>query len=339
MGWEQEAEKLRFDENKSWVQTAKELKHYFPDLDVQQIVEKIRAKLRRSDRYKTKGSITFENKKEPTADDIASFYDSMKRQNEAVMKLESKQNKANIRIDSDKPILLSFWGDWHIGAKGVDYQQMDKDSETLKRLNNNYMIGMGDYKDNINAFVIPGAVQEDTTTQDMQDLVVQMKFRETAGKWLAIIRGCHEDWDKKIAGKDFVQSLCDITNSVNLWHGGIINLTVGDVEYRIGARHKYKNESSLNTTNTQRNFINEYGPCDIVATGHKHFCEIQHTARMGEETIYIRSGSYKAYDEFGQKLAGYEGVMGIPSCILYPDKRLIIPFKYLDDAVKVFENL
>lgn len=337
--WKQEAERLRFSENRSWVQIAKELKHYFPDLDIQQVVEKIRTHVRRLEGYKTKGKVTFENIKQVTEEDVAFFYEAMKRQNAAIMKLETKQNKANINIDSDRPILLSFWGDWHLGAKGVDYEQMDKDIETLNNLENNYIIGMGDYKDNMNAFVIPGAVQEDTTTQDMQDLVVQMKFRETADKWIAIIRGCHEDFDRKIAGKDFIQSLCDITNSVNLWHGGIVNLTVGEVEYRIGARHKYKNESGLNTTNTQRNFVNEFGQCDIVGTAHKHFCELQHTSRMGEETIYLRSGTYKVYDEFGQKLAGYIGARGIPSCILYPDRKLIIPFKYLDDAVRVFEKI
>jgi len=94
MAWMEEAEALRFDENRSWVQTAKELKHYFPDLDLQQTVEKIRMKLRRSDRYKTKGKVTFENIKQPTEDDVAFFYEAMKRQNEAIMKLETKQNKA-----------------------------------------------------------------------------------------------------------------------------------------------------------------------------------------------------------------------------------------------------
>ena len=31
--WKAEAERLKFDENKSWTEVADELSHYFPDLD------------------------------------------------------------------------------------------------------------------------------------------------------------------------------------------------------------------------------------------------------------------------------------------------------------------
>ena len=53
----------------------------------------------------------------------------------------------------------------------------------------------------------------------------------------------------------------------------------------------------------------------------------------------MRSGSYKLYDEYGQKLAGYEGAYGIPSAILYPDKRLMIPFRNISDAVNIFKRI
>ena len=42
------------------------------------------------------------------------------------MNLESKQNKADIHLDDDKPVGIAFWGDWHIGAKGADYERFDK---------------------------------------------------------------------------------------------------------------------------------------------------------------------------------------------------------------------
>ena len=337
--WKEEAERLRFEKGLSWSKIAGHLKGEFPELDNQQVLEKARGYIRSLDKYKTKGNITFENKNEPTEQDIETFYEAMKKQNAAMMKLETKQNRANISLETDKPILLAFWGDWHLGAKGVDYKQHDEDEDLIRSTDGIYIIGMGDYKDNGNGFVIPASPQENTTPTDMQDKIVQMKFEHTAEKWLAIIRGCHDDWDKRNANKDFIQSLCDITNSINLWHGGIINLTVGNVEYRIGARHKYKNESGLNTTNTQRNFVNEFGQCDIVGVAHKHFCEVSHLSRMGEQTVYLRSGTYKSYDEYGQKLAGYEGAYGVPACILYHDEKIVIPFRSLKQAVKVFKGL
>lgn len=342
MSWVEEAERLKFDEGKSWTEVAKKLNKYFPDLNEQQIFEKVRGKLRQTDRYKTKGKITYENKRQPTKQDVINLYEQMKKTNQAIMNLESKQNKADIHLDDDKPVGIAFWGDWHIGAKGADYERFDKDTEIIKNTDGLYVIGTGDYKDNSNAFVHPASTQEDIITTDLQDKVVEMKIKdisETSNNILALVRGCHDDWDKRNSNKDFIQNLCDISDSVNMWHGGIINLTVGDYEYRIAARHKYKNESGLNTTNTQRNFINEFGHCDIVAVAHKHFCELHHTKRMGEETVYLRSGTYKLYDEFGQKLAGYEGMYGVPVVILFPDRKEMIPIKSLETATEMLRDL
>ena len=342
MDWVEEAERLKFDEKKSWTEVAKIMQKHFPDLTEHQVWNKVRDKLRQTEKYKTKGKITYEDKKEPTEQDVIDFYEQMKKTNQAIMKLESKQTKADICLDENKPIGIAFWGDWHIGAKGVDYGRHDKDAEIIKNTDGLYVIGTGDYKDNANAFVHPASTQENIVTTDLQDKIVEMKIKdvsETSNNVIALVRGCHDDWDKRNSNKDFISHLCEISDSINLWHGGIINLTVGDVEYKIAARHKYKNESGLNTTNTQRNFVNEFGHCDVVAFAHKHFCELQHTKRMGEETIYLRSGTYKLYDEFGQKLAGYEGIHGVPVVILFPDRKEMIPIKSLETAAEMLKEL
>jgi len=339
LDWKQEAERLKFEQGRSWTQVAEALAPRFPELNKKQVWEKVRTALRRTDQYKTKGKITFEDIASPTSLDIDEYYELLKKTNAAVMRLESKQTKTTLHIDDDRPIGIAFWGDWHVGARGVDYEQLDADQALIERTDGLYVIGMGDYKDNGNALVHPASTQETVATTDMQDKIVMRKFEQTADKYLAVIRGCHDDWDKRNSNKDFIQVLCDITGAVNLWHGGIVNLTVGDQEYRIGARHKYKNESGLNTTNTQRNFVNDFGHCDIVAFAHKHYAEMQHTVRMGEETIYLRSGAYKRYDEFGQKLAGYEGGLGVPVVILYPDTHAMVPIRSLAQACEALGRM
>jgi hypothetical protein len=339
LDWKQEAEKLKFEQGKSWTETAEILRpKYFPELTSQQAWEKVRSALRRSDAYK-KGKITYEDKREPTEADVEEYYQALKQINAAAMRLENKQTRTSISIDDDKPIAVCFWGDWHLGAKGVDYDQHDKDTEIIATTDGLYWIGQGDYKDNASALVHPGSTQETIAPTDMQDKIIEYKFRQVDKNNLANSRGCHDDWDKRNANKDFIQHLCGITGAVNLWHGGIVNLTVGDAEYRIAARHKYKNESGLNTTNTQRNFINDFGHCDIVAMAHKHIFEIHDTQRMGNQTIYLRSGCYKRYDEFGQKLAGYEGIYGVPTVILYPDRKEMIAVKDLRRAVEILGKL
>ena len=50
--WKREAERLKFDEGKSWTEVTKALWDRFPDLSFEQVREKIRGELRRSERYK-----------------------------------------------------------------------------------------------------------------------------------------------------------------------------------------------------------------------------------------------------------------------------------------------
>lgn len=52
LNWKQEAERLRFDENKSWTEIASDLKEYFPELSPYQTREKIRDYIRGTDKYK-----------------------------------------------------------------------------------------------------------------------------------------------------------------------------------------------------------------------------------------------------------------------------------------------
>jgi hypothetical protein len=54
---------------------------------------------------------------------------------------------------------------------------------------------------------------------------------------------------------------------------------------------------------------------------------------MGQKVIYFRSGTYKVYDEHGQKIGGYVGQHGAPMIVIYPNKKKIVPFRELDDGI------
>jgi hypothetical protein len=60
-----------------------------------------------------------------------------------------------------------------------------------------------------------------------------------------------------------------------------------------------------------------------------HYPDLQQLYRQGKEVVYVRSGSYKKYDEYGQKLNGYSGKEGVPIMIYFPDRHEVIPFSDL----------
>lgn len=282
---------------------------------------------------KVKNNIEFlDRKEEPQECDLQEYYEGLKQLERSMDKLDRKQTKAEITINDDKPIAIAHWGDWHLGSRGLDYEQFDKDRELIKSTEGLYFIGMGDYKDNNSSYVTRSS-NENSISQGMQDLLVNKMMEEVKGKCIALIRGCHDDWDKKLSDKDFIEELCKTTDSINLWHGGMLTVNIGYETYKIAARHKYKNESSLNTTNAQRNMMNDFGPVDVVALAHKHFPDLQILDRMGGKVVYIRSGSYKKYDEFGQKIGGYEGKKSVPIEVIFPKEHKVVPFQELEDGI------
>jgi hypothetical protein len=318
---------------------AKELRQQ--GLSYNQIAEKlniptktIQSRFKRDELREKAGLVSYKDKKpEPTPENIIDYYDKLKQLDKSIEAMDTKQTKMTVKIDSDKPIGIAFTGDWHTGEHGVDYAQMDSDRELIIETEGLYSIGTGDYKGNYKPTKHPSGTFTQIASPSMQDLLVKEFFTQYKGTILAAITGCHDQWDFAISGRDFMSEMCQIAKCVNLWHGGGINIELGNQIYKIRARHKYKGESDLNTTNSQRRLLDAFGPCDVICVAHKHYPDMQQLDRMEQKVIYLRSGSYKIYDEFGQQLGGYKGKIGVPVVVLFPSEKKIVPFRELRDGI------
>lgn len=284
-------------------------------------------------------AVDFEDKREYDEEDVENALAAVVNLQDKMSRLDNKQTRTAIRLNEELPVGIAFWGDWHVGGFGTDYKQLDQDVNKIRDTDGLYSVGTGDYKDNYVLGSPPGGKFEQIMQPGMQDIAVGRHMEQVAGKMLALIRGCHDDWDKKSGDRDFVEHLCHITNSVNLWHGGELTIKLGDQEYLIRARHKYKYQSSLNLENAMRRINEIQGPCDIAVEGHWHEGYVMHRHLMGLDRIMLRAGSYKVWDEYGQKLAGYEGKPMVPVVIIRPDFRSIQVELFLDRGIETLNNL
>lgn len=283
--------------------------------------------------------VEFIDKRECSEDDIDAFYDAMIAMQKAQQQLSTRQVKATVNISDDKPIGIAWWSDWHEGAVGTDYNLLEHDTQLIRSTEGLYWIGGGDYKDNYITGTHAGANFEQIIQPGMQDLAVKRRMRMVADNCLALVRGCHDDWDKKQGDKDFISTLCEITDSVNLWHGGDLFINLGEQKYHWKCRHKFPFKSSLNIENAMRRIMEIQGPCDVAAEAHLHnpYCMERHL--MGEYRYLMRSGAYKVWDEHGQKLAGYKGKPGVPLMIMYPDEHKLVGFRDLEKGIEVLNAL
>lgn len=298
--------------------------------------EKIRTALRRRG---VGAKIEFEDKKSYDKGDVAEYISTMIDLQEKQDRLTTRQTGATVRINDNKPIGVAFWGDWHIGAKGTDYRLFEQDLRKIRDTDGLYFVGAGDYKDNYIAAAPKGGQAEQIIQPGMQDEAVQHYMRQLDGKVLALIRGCHEDWSYRDANKDFLEPLCLITDSVNLWHGGALMIKLGEQKYLWRCRHKYKYQSSLNLENAMRRINELQGPCDVAAEAHLHNGYVMQRHLMGQYRIMLRCGSYKVNDEYGQKLAGYQGLPTVPVVIMFPGEHRMIAQLHLDNAIEILGSL
>lgn len=283
--------------------------------------------------------VDFKDKRECSENDIDAFYIAMMAMQKAQQQLSTKQVKATITIDEDKPIGVAWWSDWHEGAVGVDYDLLERDSQLIRNTEGLYWIGGGDYKDNYITGTHAGANFEQIIQPGMQDIAVKRRMQMMADNCLALVLGCHDSWSKKQADIDFIDEMCKTTDAINLWHGGDLFINLGSQQYHWKCRHKYPFKSSLNVENAMRRIMEIQGPCDIAAEAHLHnpYCMERHL--MGEYRYFIRSGSYKVWDEHGQKLAGYKGKPGVPVIIMYPNEHKLLGFRDLEKGIEVLNAL
>lgn len=284
-------------------------------------------------RRNVKGKIAYmdrKNESEKVEDLIALLLKSQ----EELQKYDDRQTEIMIDIDDEKPIGIAFTGDWHTGGLYTAHKQMLKDFAVLKDTDGLYNVTMGDYNDNYNQNSHKGGMWEQILDPDKQKIVTEYMFTKFLGeKNLAVLKGNHDNWEVKETGEDFVRYLARKIGSPYLWYGGTINLRLGNQVYKIQAHHSYKYNSSLNTTNSQRNLFN-FTHADIIALAHLHYNETHAKTAGGKDTVWIRTGSYKITDDYSQWVGGFNADCRVPMVVLFPKEKKIVDFRDMYEGIK-----
>lgn len=294
--------------------------------------EGVRKKLKRAGDQK--GAASFIDRKNAEEHDPERLLFVMIRAQKEFQEIDDRQTSVTVNIEDEKPIGICFSGDWHIGGLYTDHEQLLKDSELIRDTEGLYNILMGDYCDNYITRSHPGGSFEQVVTADKQRELCEFFFTRYYKRGnLAVIKGNHDNWEYKETGEDFIKYLARRIESPYLWYGGRIMLRFGEATYRIQAHHSYRYNSSLNTTNSQRNLFNATH-ADIIALGHVHTNETHAKTVGGIDTVWMRTGSYKITDDYSQWLGGLRSDPRVPMCVLFPDRKKIVDFRDFRDGIE-----
>jgi len=242
--------------------------------------------------------------------------------------------------DYPKGIFLIIMSDWHLGSVYTDYWKIKRDLDTLQEIPNAFCIMAGDIIDNFKSIGAPKGGQNDAMyTVGEQKKMASHIFKEYGDQMIAILSGCHDNWTMQSEGWDITQTYGEDILGISLGHGGMINVTVGSVLYKIYARHKYKFNSSFNLTHAVKKMHDVFGEFDIGILGHRHEPAFEECYKQGKKLLAISNGSYKGLDSFADRLGYRESFTGCTVIYLDPNKKDFTAFSSMDKAVTFMNGL
>jgi predicted phosphodiesterase len=284
---------------------------------------------------------------EAEPEDVEAFYQKLEAVQDARAALSRHQESTTVRIDDDRPIAVAFLGDVHVGAGGVDYRQLRTDLETIAATDGLYVIGMGDYLENVKPQSKAGsALYSGLFNSPDEQLGYWVTRAEIArGSWLAVLQGNHDAWDGRWSGVDRLPSLAKRLGCAYFTEmGGTILVEHGGQRYVIVARHNHRGNSAINKTNPQRRLFDEWPweweNADVVCLAHTHEPILEQVQRKGRTVTYLRSGTYKTRDDWAER-NGYRPGYGVPVVVLWPGERRVVAFhgEHFDEAVRYLKGV
>jgi hypothetical protein len=254
--------------------------------------------------------------------------------------LSTRYDEVDVEIAVNHPIAICFIADTHIGNIDVPLDYVRSRFDLLEQYPFVYVAGCGDMIDNY----LPTSHVEGMFGQlfppELQKELVENLYSKLKGRWLWVIQGCHDDFSHKADDFDLAKHMGKYLGCANLGHGGMVNLLVGKQNYKIAVRHKYRFNSSYNPTHSPKQLVRfDYKNADIAVVAHNHVTAIEHSAEPDKDRIYIRPGSMKGPDRYARSLGFRDTGRQMPTVILWPDKRKMLAFMDLEQALEIFKNL
>ena len=274
-------------------------------------------------------------------DALADMWIKLQDFQESQFNLKTYRDSVDIHVDTDTPIILGLISDAHVGAPTGHYDELISRIDLMASTPKFYVASVGDTIDNYMPTSHASGMFNQLVPPSVQKKLVEHQYMKLKGRWLAVVQGCHDEWSYEADEFDWSEYLSSRLECPNLGFGGFVNLTVGEQTYKLHLRHKYpRYNSSFNLTHSVKRLREQMGDFDIGVIAHNHQATIeQMVCGDGVDRLFVRTGSFKGADRYSRQLGYNDTGSCIPSVILYPDERRMIPFLHLESAAIVHKSL
>lgn len=247
----------------------------------------------------------------------------------------------SLRLASAPRAAIAFMSDLHMGGRGVDHEAIVKHAKLIARTPNMYVYLGGDPVENYvidklahagrEAHLVPPSAQ-----WRLFRYVVELLLE--SGSLIATGAGNHDLWTHRVAGVDGTLSALRDLPVIYTGEGGYLNLEFGHAEYTIFRKHRPGFSSRYNPGHSARQALRfATRLADIVVIEHQHEPNIEVGRMFGEERVFLRTGSYKVYDPHALEFGFNNSAIGVPTVVLNPFTRAMVPFSRVEDAAEYLD--
>jgi len=239
----------------------------------------------------------------------------------------------------NKPVIVLFTADWHIGSKYVDHEKLFLDLKSLTEysVDDVRIITVGDLCDNFpvsfpSAEPVHGFISPQLQEELLSELLQLVGPYIDGSTW-----GNHEAFSERLVGYSNVSKI--LSKITTFFNGkGTIEYVVGKQKYRIHVSHIFRGSSMYHDLHCNiRAWMETHA--DIVVSAHTHtpaylgdFRGIDGEGNPQERHL-IKVGSYKGGDTFSSRYFK-SGIIGNNCVVLYPDRHKITHFFTLEEAIQ-----
>ena len=266
-------------------------------------------------------------------DDLWLTLESLQQQ---MQDLDTEVAEVNVTVADDKPIMVVFFSDLHIGHTQCNMALLRHDLDLIKNTPGLYVVMGGDLADNVVTAVSGRGMfhEQLAPIRIQQALIDRMCGYVTKDKTLAMLLGNHEGWSLSSADYDPIAYIAQKIGCAYLGAHGFVNVTLGGETYKILTAHQFRMRSSFNLTHQAKRLEDFMGEADVTFTGHTHEGSGENTKRRNKKRFYGQAGTYLQSSRYGKTL-GFAGASAeMPGVILWPGRKKFIGFNdAFDDGI------
>lgn len=259
--------------------------------------------------------------------------ENLKKQSSIVKKIINYNSIVSAKIETETPIALTFWSDFHLGSEGCDYESFDNDLKFIEETEGLFTFVGGDSIDGMILTDMNAGLNQ--TPIMIQKRLIREVLKRVKNKIIALGTGNHNFWTQNVAGFD---DLADLAKELNILYtglGGMLKLTVGNITYDIFRTHKYPgslnaNNLTLSVKNLWKNGTHDH---DVGVIEHGHQSAIEEWTAHNKKRVAVRTGTYKILDLYALGKGFYGSQVKNPTIIFYPNIKKMVAFNDMYDSI------